>query len=91
MCDFHTLDSVADEVFNGKEVQAVKVDVEGAEQWVVEGGAKFFEKTNALLFIEAISVNFERFGTTVAKLLDLLKGFGYKTFKRYGYNYMCLK
>jgi FkbM family methyltransferase len=58
-------------------VDAVKIDVEGAEWHVLRGGAKFFSE-RPLLLVELAEEWLRRYQRTVGQCLALLAGYGYR-------------
>jgi len=89
--EFRKFDDVAPAILKGRDIHAVKIDVEGAEEWVLDGGREFFSRTSAVMFIEIIQLYCGKFGSTVGGIVDKLKTFGYKTFERVGCNCYCTK
>jgi FkbM family methyltransferase len=58
-------------------VDAIKVDVEGAEWHVLRGGTDFFSRGPALL-IELVDDWLRRYGHDTAECVDLLRRYGYR-------------
>lgn len=56
----------------------VKIDVQGAEMLVLEGADDILKKSGAALFVELHEEGLNRFGTSVAAILDRLDGYGYQ-------------
>ena len=70
-----TLDSI---IFENKLLpNLIKIDVEGAEYEVLKGSKKTLSITNNLL-IEIHNYKLNEFNTSLAKILDYLKEFGFK-------------
>jgi FkbM family methyltransferase len=90
-CDFERFDDVRASVIGDREIHAIKIDVEGAEGWVIEGAREFLSQTKALVFIELIQLYCGKFGITTGGIIDLLKSVGYRHFERFGCNALCKK
>ncbi len=56
----------------------IKIDVQGAEQRVLDGAAEILRKDKPALFIEIDPRGLERFGTTADRLFNHLAEFGYR-------------
>lgn len=89
--EFHKLDDIMNKVIKNKKIDVVKLDVEGAEHLVIEGGKKFFKSQLPILFVEIEERHCKRFGTTVEETLKKIKKLGYKKFENVGINYICTK
>lgn len=63
-------------------VQIIKLDVEGAEWYVLRGGRKVIKRCKPALFME--HVNTHLFNYTREDLVNTLKSWGYKSFDRRG-------
>jgi len=74
------LDSFAGLWPNG--VDIIKLDVEGAERYVLRGGRKVIKRHKPALFME--HVNTHLFGHTKKDLTGLLRSWGYKNFNQMG-------
>lgn len=74
------LDSFAELWPNG--VDIIKLDVEGAEQYVLRGGRRVIKKHKPALFME--HVNTHLFGYTRKDLINILISWGYKNFDQRG-------
>jgi FkbM family methyltransferase len=72
-------------------IKAIKLDVEGAESWVIDGGMEFLTRTKALLFVEIEQRHCDRFGTTVDSVIEKLRNVGYVHFEQVRNNYLCTK
>jgi FkbM family methyltransferase len=55
----------------------IKIDVQGAEQRVLEGATEILRMDKPALFIEIDPRGLQRFDTTTDRLFDYLAGFGY--------------
>jgi len=73
------------------DVQVVKVDTQGAECDVLEGGWKMFTETAPFLFIEKHGPTLAEHGRTVQDLLDLLTELGYSFKPANNNNLYCRK
>lgn len=73
-----TLDDLLDEI--GPERVVVKLDVEGSEFAVLEGGRKLIESVHPPLLIEINPWTAEAAGRNTADLMKLLLSFGYRSF-----------
>ncbi|MGA7180848.1 MAG: FkbM family methyltransferase [Thiobacillaceae bacterium] len=62
-------------------VTLVKIDVEGAEQLVLEGMAKMLNKDHPYLVIEITDEYLHAFGHTAARLANFLIEFGYRMYR----------
>lgn len=62
----------------------VKVDVEGAELGVLEGGRSLLERAHPLLIFEHVRPASEIYGASSEQLWDLLAGRGYRIFSATG-------
>lgn len=70
-----------------RRVDIVKVDVEGAEELVLRGGAGVFrdaESCPRLLMVELFDRNLAVFGTTISHVLQLMGSYGYTPFVHLG-------
>jgi len=70
-----TLDSIT-----SSEVNLLKIDVEGYELAVLQGGGKVLERTVCVYF-ECSNSQHERFGYTSDELVGLLESYGFKVFR----------
>lgn len=64
-------------------IDVLKVDVEGAEKLVLEGGRGLLSDDTTrprLILIELFDQNLEPFGTSIAEIVDLMSGLGYRGF-----------
>jgi FkbM family methyltransferase len=89
--EFQKLDDVIGGILQGREVQAIKVDINGAEAWMLDGGMGFFSATKAPMFIEIEAPCCYRFGVTMASVFQRLQAVGYKKFSRLRNNFWCEK
>jgi len=67
-CEQHAIDDVA----------AIKIDVEGAEQHVLDGASRLIERDHPMLLVELEDRHLGRFGTTAQKVFDGLVARGYR-------------
>jgi FkbM family methyltransferase len=58
----------------------IKIDIEGAEIFFVQGGMKLIEKFSPIIYGEFNSYFIEKFGFTILDVWKLLKPLGYKAF-----------
>lgn len=63
-------------------IDFVKIDVEGYEYAVLEGGASMFKKSKPILVIELDDLNLRENNKSAKQLIDLLFSFGYKEIYR---------
>lgn len=63
--------------FNHKKPTFLKIDVEGAERFVIEGGINVLKKANPIIAIEIVRRPFNNYGKAIENLYSL----GYKSFK----------
>lgn len=89
--EFHRLDDIMTKVLRNPKIDVVKVDVEGAEHLVLEGGKTFFKKQTPILFIEIEERHCRRFDTSIEETLKKIKKLGYKNITNAGINYICTK
>lgn len=66
---------------NLSNIALVKIDVEGYEKFVIEGGTKTLEKTQCIYF-EVSSKHFETFGYSIEDLLITLEKMGFNLFQK---------
>ncbi len=69
--DMKKLDS-----YKFKDVDIIKVDVEGSELWVLEGAVKTIEKYNPLVQVELRETHCKRFGYHPNDIIDLMMSKG---------------
>jgi FkbM family methyltransferase len=74
-----TLDGLLNSLPQGRRVM-LKIDVEGSEFDVLEGGRRFIEAFRPPIFIELNPWSAAAAGRTAADLLELLQSFGYHSF-----------
>lgn len=60
------------------DVDVIKVDVEGAEQHVIDGAARLLERSRPTLLLELEDRHLDRFGTTAAAIVRGLVARGYR-------------
>lgn len=65
-------------------VSCVKIDVEGYELMVLQGGALFFQTQHPAVLLEYDERNTPQFGYERGKIVKLLQSWGYKTFEFLG-------
>lgn len=73
-----TLDEVLSKT--GGKVRLLKIDVEGYEKFVLEGGAQSLERTDYIYF-EVSEEHFANFGYRTADLLNLIGRLGFKSYR----------
>ena len=79
LVQIETLNSFA-EINLGSKVDLVKIDVEGFEYKVLDGGRRFLKTHQPILFIELDDNNLREQGDSAVKLLNLLQDCGYIRF-----------
>lgn len=67
-------------------VDAIKVDVEGAEFLVLKGAQRSLDRFHPVLLIEVLDSQLRAMGTSAAELRSLLGAHGYVARGQYGYN-----
>jgi FkbM family methyltransferase len=72
--------STLDAEMAGVTPAVIKIDVEGAELGVLEGGQTMLSRTRPLLIIEHVSQQADAYGATADALWDLLTQLGYVIF-----------
>jgi FkbM family methyltransferase len=55
----------------------VKIDVEGAELWVLEGGAEVLRRSQPVIFVEYSATTSDDAGYRREQISDTLRGYGY--------------
>jgi len=92
-CEFRRLDDVLCTAIGlwRNSINAIKLDVEGAESLVIDGGTDFFQHTDAFLFVEVEERHCARFNTTVDSVIEKLRAVGYSKFEQVRNNYLCTK
>ena len=73
---------------NKPKITVAKIDVEGAEGLVIDGGIEFLRDQKPILFIEIEERHCKRFGISVDDVLTKLKNVGYSNIKNEGINYI---
>jgi len=73
----NTLDSILHDV---KQINLLKIDVEGYEKFVLEGALQTMQRTGVILF-ESWDKHFQGFGYSVADVVHLLQQNGFRVFK----------
>ena len=58
----------------------MKIDVEGNEKFVLEGGADVLEKYRPLVYAELLRKHAKRFGYHPNEVLRMMEGLGYRCF-----------
>lgn len=58
----------------------IKIDVEGAEFFVLQGGAQYLKSHDPVICLEVHAKWLEKLGITTGQLVDLLDSFGYKVY-----------
>jgi FkbM family methyltransferase len=59
----------------------VKIDAEGAEHQILEGGVKYISEVKPVIFIELLNSTLNRFGSDTSKVYDLMVPLGYAFFR----------
>ena len=85
--NFNKLDDTISTLNNPK-ITVAKIDVEGAEGLVIDGGIEFLKEEKPILFIEIEERHCKRFGLSVDDVLNKLKNIGYSNIKNEGINYI---
>ena len=67
-----------------KRMDLVKIDVEGMELFVLEGGENSIRKFKPVLYIEYSPDNFSDFGYSGNKLIEFINSIGYRLFSSQG-------
>ena len=75
--EMNTLDDILKHV---KEISLLKIDTEGYEKFVIEGGLKLLEHTNCVYF-ESSEKHFSRYGYSTKEILTLLTCQGFNIVK----------
>jgi len=70
--------STLDAELAGREPALVKIDVEGAELAVLQGGRQLLAAAKPLLVVECVAAASELYGATPGAVWDLLDGLGYE-------------
>ncbi len=65
---------------SGKRV-LVKIDAEGAEYQILEGGIKYISEVKPVIFIELLNSTLSRFGSDTSKVYDLVVPMGYAFYR----------
>ena len=73
-----TLDNWAQDNPLTAEVHLVKMDTEGSELWVLDGGAEFFKKFKPAIIMEIYPMNITSYPFEVSDLLKRISEMGYK-------------
>lgn len=76
--------STLDVELEGQKPVAIKVDVEGAELAVLQGGRRVFEEHRPLLVLEHVAGTAELYGASSLELWELLGDMGYVVFTATG-------
>lgn len=71
-----------DDYFDGKTIKIdfIKIDVEGAELFVLKGAEKILKEDSPMLLIEIHGPFLHRFGYTVSDFFEYVYGLGYKSY-----------
>lgn len=72
-----TLDSLLDEIPEWKKVDYIKVDVEGYEPFVIQGGKKLIQKHRPVIQLEVVDSHLSRNGFDSVKLVKMVEELGY--------------
>lgn len=62
-------------------IDLIKMDVQGAEPWVIEGGLEILRRLRPDLLLEVSPYDLKSFGKTSADLLQLLESLGYECYR----------
>ncbi len=73
-------DHLVDEL-NLNQIDVIKMDVEGAENLVLEGAKQVLEKHHPLLLLELSDRSLRTQGSSAAEVLTILRSLGYNTFE----------
>lgn len=79
-CYIDTLDYFVQEN-NMESVDFVKVDAEGAEKLIFEGGEKFFTKQKPVVYTEMLRKHSARFGYHPNEIIDMFASWGYRCYR----------
>lgn len=77
-CTVRTLDAIVNEL--GVSIDFIKIDVEGAELFVFQGGIKEIERSKPIIFTEMLRKHSATFHYHPNDIIALLEGFGYHCF-----------
>ena len=80
-----SLDDFFEKQIGNSRLDFVKMNIQGAEGYVIEGAKKLFQKNNLTLITEFWPEGLEKCGTDPQKLLLMLKELGY-TWRPVGHN-----
>ena len=72
----YKLDSILEER-NWPDVSFIKIDVQGAEERVLDGAEQTFERYKPNIFIEVHDIALQEFGSSSRSLLERVEGMGY--------------
>lgn len=72
-----TLDSLLDDIPTWKRVDYIKIDVEGYEPFVIQGGKKLIEKYRPVIQLEVVDSHLNRNGFDSVKLVKMVEELGY--------------
>ena len=61
-------------------IDLIKMDVQGAEPWVIEGGASTLRRLHPHLLLEVSPYDLRSFGKTATDLLRMLEALGYESY-----------
>lgn len=76
-----TLDTFCREHPEVKSIDAIKVDIEGYEERFLKGGLKSLERFKPFILMELSPVTLPRAGSSVEKVVSLLRSLGYQPFE----------
>jgi FkbM family methyltransferase len=62
-------------------IDLIKMDVQGAEPWVIEGGASTLRRLQPDLLLEVSPYDLRSFGKTSADLLQMIESVGYECYQ----------
>jgi len=73
-----TLDNFYKSLSENRRIDFLKIDVEGAEGLVIEGGEKLLKENDIMIIMEFIPFHIRNLGSSPEKLLSLLMRFGFE-------------
>lgn len=73
----YSIDNICDSIPISR-VDAIKIDVEGGERYVLEGAAAIIARDKPALMVEYSAENTNQYGYNPDVIDDLLKGYGYR-------------
>lgn len=67
-------------------VNAVKIDVEGAEMMVLKGAQKTLDRDHPMLLVEVVDKQLQAMGSSAAEVQQFLSAHGYRARRSFGFN-----